>query len=141
MRIRQGHLGRGVSIVGEVRPIVIEDPRSSRQVVEMHGEIHAWREPVTFGPTGGLKPYTWKLITAAPAGLKLSSSDTLSGTPAKTLKAKTNTFKVQVTDQLIRPGLQGPDLDFRRDYRNVHSSLATWTIRHRRRLPIRRTYS
>jgi hypothetical protein len=49
MRIPQGHFGRGISIVGEVRSIVVEDPRPSRQAVEMHGEIHAWREPVTFG--------------------------------------------------------------------------------------------
>src|SRR5947208_673185 len=46
--------------------------------------------------TGGIAPYTWALATGAlPAGLTLSSSGAISGTPTT---AGTSSFTVQVTD-------------------------------------------
>jgi hypothetical protein len=46
--------------------------------------------------TGGTSPYTWRLISGAlPAGLSLSSSGVISGTPTA---AGTATFTVKVTD-------------------------------------------
>ncbi len=52
----------------------------------------------TLAAIGGVKPLTWKALSSPPTGLKLSSTGVLSGTPSKSLTAKTYTFKVQVTD-------------------------------------------
>jgi hypothetical protein len=52
----------------------------------------------TLSAVGGVKPLTWKALSSPPSGLKLSSNGVLSGTPSKSLMAKTYTFKVQVTD-------------------------------------------
>jgi hypothetical protein len=52
----------------------------------------------TLAAIGGVKPLTWKALSSPPAGLKLSSAGVLSGTPRKSLTAKTYTFTVQVTD-------------------------------------------
>jgi hypothetical protein len=52
----------------------------------------------TLAAVGGVKPLTWKALSSPPTGLKLSSIGVLSGTPSKSLTAKTYTFSVQVTD-------------------------------------------
>jgi hypothetical protein len=49
---------------------------------------------------GGTPPYTWKTLTSPPAGLTLSTTGVLSGTPKTTLQAKIYSFTVQVTDKL-----------------------------------------
>lgn len=55
-----------------------------------------------FAATGGTAPYTWSLASgsALPAGLTLSSSGLLSGTPTA---AGTSTFSVTVTDSETSP--------------------------------------
>jgi hypothetical protein len=57
---------------------------------------------VQFAATGGTTPYTWSLASgsALPAGLTLSSSGLLSGTPTA---AATSTFSVTVTDSETAP--------------------------------------
>ena len=51
----------------------------------------------TLEATGGTPPFKWKVVTGSlPAGLTLSKSGTISGTPAST--ATTSTFKVKVKD-------------------------------------------
>ncbi len=51
----------------------------------------------TLAATGGTPPFKWKVVTGSlPAGLTLSSSGTISGTPSST--ATTSTFKVKVKD-------------------------------------------
>ena len=52
----------------------------------------------TLSAFGGVKPLTWKPLSSPPSGLKLSAAGLLSGTPSKSLTAKTYTFKVEVTD-------------------------------------------
>jgi hypothetical protein len=51
----------------------------------------------TLEATGGTPPFKWKVVTGSlPAGLTLSNSGTISGTPSST--ATTSTFKVKVKD-------------------------------------------
>ena len=52
----------------------------------------------TLAAVGGVKPLTWKALSSPPSGLKLSSTGVLSGTPSKSLTAKTYAFRVRVTD-------------------------------------------
>jgi len=50
----------------------------------------------TLQASGGVSPYAWSRIAGSlPAGLTLSSSGVISGTPTKN---KTSTFTVRVTD-------------------------------------------
>ena len=56
---------------------------------------------ITFTATGGYAPYTWSLASGStlPAGLSLSSSGTLSGTPtAATPSGTPASFTIVVTD-------------------------------------------
>jgi hypothetical protein len=58
--------------------------------------------PVTqLQASGGQLPYSWRITTGAlPPGLRLSTTGSLSGTPATTgsLKSKGYAFQIQVTD-------------------------------------------
>ena len=47
---------------------------------------------------GGASPYVWTVVTKPPAGLTLSRTGKLSGTPKATDAAKTYSFSVKVTD-------------------------------------------
>jgi hypothetical protein len=56
----------------------------------------------TLAATGGAPPYTWLVISGSlPAGLTLSSTGVISGTPSA---AGTSDFTVQVTDSVLRTG-------------------------------------
>src|SRR5271165_3491847 len=56
----------------------------------------------TLAATGGLKPYTWAVLSGnLPLGLSLTSTGVISGTPTTT---GTPTFTVQVSDSESTPG-------------------------------------
>ena len=59
--------------------------------------------PVTIGATGGIQPYTWKLIGGQlPAGMSLAANGVLSGTPVLATPSP-DQFTVQVQDSEIVP--------------------------------------
>ncbi|HXU21895.1 MAG TPA: putative Ig domain-containing protein, partial [Verrucomicrobiae bacterium] len=61
----------------------------------------------TLQATGGVLPYTWSLTNGQlPAGLKINSSGTITGTP---VVAGTSTFTVQVADSEVDPATGNPN--------------------------------
>ena len=93
----------GRSFVGPVFQIDVRQPVVVAGAAASIGTISQTYGPHAFAAAGGRGPYTYAMVGTLPAGLSLSSSGTLSGTPSAT--GSFSGLQVRATDADGRTGL------------------------------------